>query len=327
MTASLRRALLVGPNPAMDIVLEMPEFILGESQRAERSLHLAGGKPMNVARTLRRLGIDVCLVAPLGGRLGPRRLITETCAAMGIDLQVTEIGEETRTCIVIADTATGRSTVVNERGPRVALDEALAYAELTEAVMRPDDLVLVSGSLPPGLPVDFYAVLIERGQAAGTRTIVDTSGEPLRQALEASPWGVKVNGEELRAVTDGLAVEAAALELTERVEHVVVTLGAMGALYAGPEGVFEVPAVSLNLVNATGAGDAFLAGLATGLVRGNSWLESMKLATAASAVVCSRVEPDIGANPALDELVQGVEPRPCEAIPTVDGVEQESGPG
>ncbi|HZU14347.1 MAG TPA: 1-phosphofructokinase family hexose kinase [Chloroflexota bacterium] len=294
MTSRPDRVVVVGPNPAMDLILEVAALDPGESHRAQQAMHLAGGKPVNVARTLRRLGIDVSLVSPLGGHLGPAQLIREACTALGIDLQATEIGEETRTCVVIADAATGEATVVNERGPHLSGDEADAYRSSVEKTLRPGGIVVMSGSLPPGLPADFYAHVVEHAHAVGARTIVDTSGEPLRLALEAGPRAVKVNGDELLAVTGATSVDEAALQLGKAIPHVAVTLGSAGSLYVGPDGVSRLPALPVTVTNPTGAGDAFLAGLVAGLVRGHPWLAALAEATSAAALVCGRLGPDIG---------------------------------
>jgi 1-phosphofructokinase family hexose kinase len=307
VSGNFDRVLIVGPNPAMDIVLQLPGFVPGRVHRAVRSLHLAGGKPMIVARTLRRLGIEVCLVSPLGGHLGPRRVMVDECEELGIDLRVCEVRDETRTCVIVADTEAGESSVVNEPGPRLSDKEVADYGSLVTATLSPGDLMLVSGSLPPGLGADFYATLVKGSRTLEVRCIVDTSGEPLERALEASPWAVKVNRDELLAATAASSVDEAARTLATRVEHVVVTLGAEGSLYAGPGGLIRTTPIRVDVANATGAGDAFLAGLAAGLMGGSSWPEALRLATASAALACGRLEPDIGPSPRVNEMTRTVE--------------------
>lgn len=300
---------VVGPNPAMDILLDVPAFAAGVSRRARGALHLAGGKPMNVARGLRRLGIDVTLASPLGGDLGPARLIGEACASLGIDLRPSPIAQETRTCVVVVDTDTGESTVVNEVGPDLSPNEAEAYVGLVADLPRPGDLVVASGSLPPGLPVDFYADLIDHARVTGARTVVDTSGEPLRAALENGPWAVKVNRDELLAVMPAASVEEAVRRLARTATHVVVTLGAAGSLYAGPDGLYRVTAAPVAAINPTGAGDAFLAGLAAGLARDEAWPQALALAGAAAALVSRRFGPDIGPHAGVADMARQIEVR------------------
>lgn len=313
MSEPVRDVLVIGPNPAMDIVLETPGFRVGESQRARRSLHLAGGKPLNVARTLRRLGVPVRLVAPLGGRLGPREIILQAAADLGIDLTAVGIQGETRTCVIVADTATGQSSVVNELGPTLSDGEAAALRDAALGSIRPGDLVLLSGSLPPGVPVDLYAEMVIRGRSLGARAIVDTSGEPLRLALEADPWALKVNEEEIQAIAHGPFSEALAQVATGD-RHVVITRGREGSFYVGPEGTYAVPSLPLAAANPTGAGDAFLAGIAAGLVGGSSWPHALRLATAAAGLACSGLGPDIGPSPAIDETMRRVDVRPGAAM-------------
>ncbi len=305
------QVLVIGPNPALDVVLETPTFVSGAVNRATRALHLAGGKPIIVARTLRRLGIAVRVVSPLGGDTGPRRVIVDACRSLGIELRVCEVREETRICVIVADPESGESSVVNEPGPCLSLSEAANYTRMVEEALTSTRLVLTSGSLPPGLDPDFYAQVARRARQAEVPAIVDTSGEPLRLALEAGPWCVKVNRHELLSVVGGLSVAEAARQLAARVEHVVVTLGAEGALYAGSEGMFRLVPAPMPVTNATGAGDAFLAGLAAELVQETSWLHALRTATAISALVCDRIEPDIGPDPDVGAMLETVRTMPA----------------
>lgn len=311
MSENSCQVVVIGPNPALDVVLETPTFLSGTVNRATRALHLAGGKPIIVARTLRRLGVVVRVVSPLGGNMGPRHVIVDACMSLGIDLRVCDIQEETRICVIVADPETGESSVVNEPGPRLSDREAADYRRMVDEDLSVTGVALMSGSLPPGLGPDFYAWVTTRARQAGVPVIVDTSGEPLRLALEARPWAVKVNGHELLSVEGGSSVSDAARQLAARVEHVVVTLGAEGALYAGSEGLHRVGSARVPVTNATGAGDAFLAGLAAELVKGKSWLDALRMATAVSALVCDRLEPDIGSDPAVGAMLRIVHTTPA----------------
>jgi len=296
---------VIGPNPAIDYTLEVPDFAAGGVNRTGSVIRIAGGKPVNVARTLVRLGESPLLVAPLGGDSG--QVISEATAELGIRLWSTPVREPTRTAVIVADSTNRSYTVINEHGPRLDTREAESYRELSRAAVRLACLVLASGSLPPGLDPDFYADLAHEARASEVPFILDTSGDPLRHALDAQPWALKVNGEEVDAVTGAQNHMAAMALLRERgIEHVVVTLGHDGSLYSGPDGTFAISALAIDPVNPTAAGDAFLAGLAASLSRGEGWLDALRHASAAAGLVAARLGPDIGAEHEVDRLADRI---------------------
>ena len=294
---------ILGPNPAIDLILEVPGFTAGEVWRARSALHLAGGKPVNVARTLRRLGCKVRLVSPLG----PLQHVGDTCRELGVDLWALPVSQPTRTCVIVADPDTGCSTVVNEAGPRLTPTEAEEYRRLVLESLGPAALAIGSGSLPPGMPSDLYAEVASTARDSDVRFILDASGEALRMALSSGPWAIKVNEEELTAAADAATLrEGVEYARAQGVEHIVVTLGAAGVFYRGPEGAMRVSAPRVRTVNPTGSGDAFLGGLVAGLHDGRSWEEALRLATSAGALAASHLEPDIGADADLQPLMDQV---------------------
>lgn len=300
---------VIGPNPAIDYTLDVPHFTPGGVSRSVASLQMAGGKPLNVARTIRRLGGSATLVLPLGGA-HESGLIESACQELGIRVRTLAISGHTRTCVIIVDPEHG-ATVVNEPGPRLSAEEAAAYSALAVASLAPASLALSSGSLPPGLPPGEVAHWVRAARERCVPLIIDTSGAPLRAALTAVPWAVKVNETELLEVTGAGDVGTAARDLAARgVHHVVVTLGAHGALYTGPEGSFRIGPAPVATVNPIASGDAFLGALAVGLQRGDSWLDALRLASAVAGFSASRFEPGIGSNPLIDSLVVHIDVSP-----------------
>ena len=295
---------VIGPNPAIDITLEVPHFAPGEVWRARTALHVGGGKPLNVSRTLRRLGEPVTLVTPLGELYGGADVVRDTCDELGIELRALRVEGAVRTCVVVVDSEQGISTLINERGAPLSSLEAAAYEQLVRDNLPHQGLVIASGSISPGLPIDLYARLATWTHERGTRLIVDTSEDALRRTLEEKPWAIKVNSEELKAVTGaGNVREGAADLLRNGVEHVIITMGEEGALYVGSQGALRVSAAPVRAVNPTGAGDAFLAGLAWCLQAGGSWGEALLRAAATSGLVAAQLSPDIGPHPDLEEIL------------------------
>jgi 1-phosphofructokinase family hexose kinase len=319
---------IIGPNLAVDHILDVPGFAAGRVWRSRYALHLAGGKPMNVARTLRRLGVEVRLISPLGGKRGEPQLMADACCELGVHLVSLPIASSIRTCVIVADSAQGAATVINELGPELSSEEAAAYERLMVDSLQGGELILASGSLPPGLPPNLYQRLVVLSSQRGARVIIDASGEVLQYAIMARPWAVKVNGEELMAVDNTLSekgdctgtqsesyspyyryVHAATALLARGVEHVVVTLGDNGALYIGQVGKLHISALPVRVVNPTGSGDVFLAGLAAELQRTDSWPDALRLASVVAGLAASHLEPDIGPNPDLKPLLAQVEMR------------------
>lgn len=291
---------VIGPNPAVDVILDVPDFRPGGVSRSRDTQRLAGGKPLNVARTLRRLGAEVGLFLPLERSGEGRDLIAAACGDLDIALQATPVQARTRSAYVI--TSAGSATVINEPGGPLTSEEADAFESLCRNALSPQSSAAGCGSLPRGLPDDFYARL-----SGSAHLIVDTSGAALRAAIGAPAWAIKVNGEEAAAAT-GLEDPAAAARAVRDagVRHVVVTLGAEGALYLGPDASFRVVPPAVRAVNPTGAGDALLAGLVAALARGEGWREGLRLGTAAAALCCTLPGPDIGPGPEVGPLLAAV---------------------
>lgn len=238
----------VTPNLALDVTYELDALRLGESHRVRTVTARAGGKGVNVARVLHALGHDVLVLGPAGGATGDA--VRADLEAAGIPHALTPISGETRRTLTAV--AGGEATVLNEPGPRLSPAE---WSALAASIPRRDVLVL-SGSLPPGVPPEALAEL------ADARTIVDTTGEALRLAAPRA-WAVKPNAEELAALTGTSDPVEGARLLGART--VVVSLGADGLMAVSGDAVCRVAAPEVVSGNPTGAGDAVVAALAAGL--------------------------------------------------------------
>lgn len=310
---------IVGPNPSMDRTQIIERLAVGEVNRAVRSEPMAGGKGLIVARALARLGTPSSLYGFVGGVVGD--YIRAECSRLGVDDQHTAIGEETRINSVILDRSSGAVTVINEPGPRVRGDDVEALFSALLPRIAPGDLVALSGSLPREVDASFAARLVSEARSRGARMIVDTSGEPLRSSAAARPWAVKCNLEEFRFLrpdapssVDGER-DRAALTTQARglvgagTEVAIVTLGAAGAVaVTESEAVWARPP-RIDVVNATGSGDTFLAGILHALAQGERLAAAVALAVAASATNALRTLPDLGEDPSLDAMLHGVELR------------------
>ncbi len=174
--------LTVALNAAIDTTLTLDEPLQpGESHRAREALKLPGGKGLNVARVLHTLGVPVHATGLVGGSTAD--FITQGLRKEGIEASFAPIGGTSRTCNAVVECDSGRVTEINEPGPSISAEEAQAFLGLYERLLPGSEAVALSGSLPPGLPADYYAGLIERARAAGVPAVLDTSGTALRAGI------------------------------------------------------------------------------------------------------------------------------------------------
>lgn len=248
-------------NPALDKTMFFrDEFLMGGLNRAVCSVTEAGGKGINVSRVLKRFGADAVCFGFVGGRSG--RTLCDLLDLADIPYRFTHTLAETRTCVKLRDDYS--VTEANEAGGPVSEGEK---RNLLRSLDRSaGDIVCLSGSLPHGLPPETLPELIALLKKKGRVVAVDTSGEALAAALDASPDLIKPNEHELarligrRAETETELVDACTAIYEKHQTAVLCTLGGEGAVYVGKDGIFSVPASPVRQVkNTVCAGDTFLA--------------------------------------------------------------------
>ncbi|WP_424643341.1 1-phosphofructokinase family hexose kinase [Embleya sp. AB8] len=274
----------VTPNPAWDVTYHLERLAHHRANRPLSVAGRAGGKGINVARVLHSLGVAVTAVAPLGGATGER--IRADLVAAGLALTSVPVSGETRNTTTIVETASGGATSLNELGPaRTTEDWARLVGAVAELLPAASVLVL-SGSLPPGVPVDGYAELVRAARAARVPVLLDASGPALVAGVAAGPDVVKPNADELRAATgesDPLRAVARLSAGTRADLAVVASFGPDGVLAATDVGWWRAVPPDAVRGNATGAGDAAVAALARGMAEDSPWPERLRDAVALSA--------------------------------------------
>ncbi|MGH3880327.1 MAG: 1-phosphofructokinase family hexose kinase, partial [Actinophytocola sp.] len=215
--------LTVTLNAALDVTYHVPTLVPGGAHRVEPTGARAGGKGVNVARVLYTLGHDPLVTGFAGGDTG--REIRADLAAAGIREALVEPSAPARRTVTVVSTSDGAATAFNEPGPRLSIEDWAWFAGRFHELAARADVVVLSGSLPPGLPDHAYAQLVG---ATATPTILDASGGPLLEGVAARPRVIKPNADEL-AVTGLADPLAAARELRSRgAGAVVASLGADG---------------------------------------------------------------------------------------------------
>lgn len=282
--------LCVAGNPSIDKLFEVERVTPGRIHRPLAFVQLAGGKGLNVARAAAALGVEVMAAGLLAGHAG--RWVAEALASEGIRVHFVWCAGETRDSLSVADRDTGSLTEFYETGTPVRPDDWRALEAEVRAVLAGVSWITMSGSLLPGAPDGGYANLIRAAGAAGVRSAVDAHGAQLEAAIGASPELVKINRDEAGAllgasVVGRSAAGEAALTLRRQAggtgHAAAVTLGADGAVLAGPDGSVWQGAVESHGPYPVGSGDAFLAGLAAGLERDEDWPHALALALGAAS--------------------------------------------
>ena len=272
--------LTVTLNPALDLTYRLAAVRKHAGNRAPSFLQQAGGKGVNVARVLAALDQAATVTGLAGGHNG--RALRADLAAAGLRDELVEVAGETRRTVAVADDQD--TTVFLEPGPQVTTAEWRRFLEQYQRLLRDASAVVLSGSLPPGLPADAYRTLIELARSHGVPTVLDAEGHALLRALPAGPAVVKPNAHELAAAT-GTADPVRGVERLRAAgaAAVVASLGPDGLLAATPEGAWRARPPEPLPGNPTGAGDSAVAALALGLSTGAPWPERLRQAVALSA--------------------------------------------
>lgn len=281
--------LVVALNPALDVTHHVPGVDWAGVNRPAMVRARAGGKGLNVARTLRAIGAEVRVIGFAGGITGEQ--VQSALGELRVPVSFTPVGGDTRRTFAVVDTARGDAALFNEPGPPVRPDEYAEFRIMYEKALAGCSAVVLSGSLPQGLSPDTYAELGAMAAAAGVPAVLDAHGEALLRGAAARPAIVKPNLAELEALAgrslstargaDTGAVALAAHELRAAgPQAVVVTLGAAGLWAVTGDGSWHAAPGAEVPGNPTGAGDAVAAGLVHGLVLGRPWEERLRHAVA-----------------------------------------------
>ena len=297
-------------NPALDKTVEIPHFALDAVNRIASVRTDPGGKGINVSKVIAKLGGRSRAVGVVAGGAG--RALAAQLEALGLDTLLADAGEgETRTNLKVIDPAGHTNTDINEPGPAVGpqvLEELLG--RLTGRLAA-GDIVVLAGSLPAGAPSGTYRDWTAACRQAGAKVFLDADGSLLAEGIQAAPYLVKPNQDELSRLAgrpletvDQLRQAGAAL-LDAGIRKVVVSLGSRGGLYMTREQTILAEGLPVKVGSTVGAGDSVVAALACAEDRGLSLEEAVVLSTAAGAanVMCS------GTQAAEYSVVQSLMPR------------------
>jgi len=275
-------------NPAIDVFVNVGRVEPTRKLRCSPPKRDPGGGGINVARVAHRLGGDVTAIYPIGGQIG--KLLQRLVEREDIESLVTPSHVETRENFTTYEKSTGEQYRFVLPGSALHRAEWQAVLDRLASLLERPKFVVASGSVPPGVPDDFFARVVRHAKALGAKTVIDTSGAALAAVLDEGVTVLKPNLIELMEFVatpldrdvDRIAA-CRKLAADGRAEMVALTLGEHGALLVTADQAWQALPLAIDVVSTVGAGDSFLGGLVAALAGGKSLEEAFRVAVAAAS--------------------------------------------
>jgi tagatose 6-phosphate kinase len=278
--------LTLGTTPAWQRTMVFDRLTLDAVNRSTEVFDYASGKSINAARVLRTIGANVVTTGFAGGPRG--EAMCRDLDQIGIAHDFQRVAAPTRQCITIVDRTDHTATELIEESLSVAPDDWSALDRKVRDLLPRCKCWILTGSLPPGAPSDFYARFLPLAPALGARAIVDARGESLRQSLKHGGFIVKLNRDELAATLETELnsesdLRSALVRAVPPGGGAIVTLGRDGSIASDGRSIWTISTPKVEAVSAIGSGDAYAAGLADGLSRGLPLPQACALGAACGA--------------------------------------------
>ncbi len=274
-------------NPAIDYMLKADGIGAQDICRAQSGEYFYGGKGINVSVVLSRLGVKNTALGFVAGFTGDELVRLLDTEGINTDFIRLEKGNTRINVKILSD----KELFINAPGLEVSEEETNALIKKLD-VLKSDDFLVLSGSIPQNMPQDIYEKLMAVALKKGAKCVVDTSGNTLKNVMKLKPFLIKPNHHELGelfgqeiAPGDDKRIEEYALSLRKMgAENVLVSRGEYGATLVLQNGkVYHMPAVKGKLVNSTGCGDSMLAGFIAGYIRTGDFEKALRLGSAAGS--------------------------------------------
>ena len=273
-------------NPAIDKSSSVAHVVPERKLYCKPPRFEPGGGGVNVSRAVKKLGGESILLYPAGGLTGDR--LKELLDQEGLNHRPFPIEGLIRESLVILEESTGQQYRFGMPGPALQKKEWKALLQELAAREPAPDYLVASGSLPPGVPADFYARVARLGKDRGAKVIIDVSGEALEEALKEGVYLIKPNVREFKELVgkeikeeSQIKAEAQKMVKRGRCEVLVISLGAAGALMVSEEFAEHILPPTVPIVSKVGAGDSMVAGIVLSLARGKPLRESVLFGVAA----------------------------------------------
>lgn len=280
--------LTITMNPTIDVSTSVDLVVPTKKLRCTVAKRDPGGGGINVARVASRLGAEATALYTVGGSVG--QLLKRLVDAEKIESITIPVQEEARENLTALETSTGNQFRFVLSGPRLSEAEWRACLDAFSSLDARPQFIVLSGSLPPGVPEDFYVRVAEIARGWGVPLALDSSGAPLKAAVAHGVDLMKPNLHELQQLLDStLSDEAAWIEACRclvaagKARIVVLTLGRRGALCVTREGAWRADALPINPISTVGAGDSFLGAMVWALASGRSVEDGFRYGMAAGS--------------------------------------------
>jgi len=271
-------------NPSLDITITVDGLVVDETNRWKNSRLYAGGKSIDVSRAISEIGGRTVAYGFIGGN--PGRQVEILLDKEGVTFSFTPVEHETRANFIITDTKTSQQTRIDAPGPRISKEEFERFRRKIRQIFPQPNLVVMSGSIPPGLPVNIYYDMIMDAKDFKVRCLLDSDGQWLEAGIKAEPYLVKPNVREAEALlktelsTEEVIIKAALNLVEAGVEVAVISRGKDGLIAATKRMIVKAVPPEVKVKSAVGAGDCTIAGLALKLVHEEPLIEACRLAVA-----------------------------------------------
>ena len=301
-------------NPAIDLSATVERLVPGRKLRCRGLQRDPGGGGINVARVVRRLGSEVIAVYTSGGIVG--RLLEELVTRQGIESRTVQVAAETREDFTVHEEESGQQFRFVLAGPKMNETEWQGCLNAVCSLEPFPRYLVASGSLPPGVPDDFYARVAQAAREHDAKFLLDTSGPPLKAALAEGVHLIKPNLHELMDLAHvhaddqkGQAAACRRIVEEEQAQIVALTLGDKGALLTTREGIWRIPALPIEPASVVGAGDSFLGAMTWGLAEGHSVETAFRYAMAAGSAALLQSGTELCHGADIKRLFHEVEPQ------------------
>jgi 1-phosphofructokinase family hexose kinase len=298
-------------NPAVDEEYLLPEFRPGGWSRATHVDRSPGGKGINVSMILSQLGCESAAMGFLAGFTG--EYVRDVLRRHRITTNFVHVPGETRTNVYIVDEIGHIETGIAELGPYIPEDALGRLVTNFDRMLHRAHLVSIGGSLPPGVPQDFYRELVRNAKGKGIPTFIDAAGAPLMAALEAGPTVAKIDHRFMARVAgipltsiDNL-IEIVSKVHDQGVEYAVTSYRSYGDVFFTPEGIYLAALDRRNFVSMFGAGDALMAGLVVAYDERMSAEECVRFSMACAYEDSLHVEKGVRSREAVEVLMDRIE--------------------
>ncbi len=290
--------IIVTLNPCIDKTIYVKKNDLGKIICSDKVKIIAGGKGNNVARVLNSLDVKNLSLNFLGGYYG--KIIEECLKKDGITYKAISINNHSRSVITVLENDL-RQTAYIEPGPKVSDIEKeemlLAFKKILNEWASDIKLVILSGSVSSNNCNNIYKIMIEVAKQKGIRTILDSRDHALTEGIEAKPFLIKPNINEIEQIfnykiedIDTIGDSKLAnyvVQLNQFADIVILTLGCKGSILSDGKKIYKAIPPEVKVINPVGSGDSFLAGFAYGLYKSFHVMDCLKIATAAGTANAS----------------------------------------